>query len=703
MTVENAELRIGAQNLVLETGKYAKQADGSVVVKYGGTVVLVTVCVSQKPKDLGFFPLFVEYQEKTYAAGRIPGGFFKREGRPSESEILASRLIDRPIRPLFPKGFLHEVQIMGIVLSSDGEYDPDILAINGASCVLSMSQAPFGGPVGAVRIARVNNELILFPSYKQREEGDLDLVVVGTSEGIIMLEGTAKQVEEEVVLEAIELGFKQLQDLIKLQEGLAKKCAKQKMAFESKDVSEDILKKVKDSSLNKIKEISQTDSKEKREEVTLNLQKELEEKFVTEDDEDTKKEISSAIEKILKEQIRESITNGNKRVDSRKFDEIRSISCEVGALPRTHGSAVFTRGQTQSLCIATLGTRSDQQMVEALEGESHKSFMLHYSFPPFSVGEIKPVRGPGRREIGHGALAEKSLLNVMPDKEQFPYTVRVVSEILESNGSSSMATVCAATLCLMDAGVPIATPVAGVALGLVKEDKKYAILTDLNGLEDHYGDMDFKVAGTKKGINVIQMDLKISCVDLELLKKAFAQSKDARMVILDKMANAISSPREEISEFAPRIIRLQIKPEKIGELIGPGGKTIRKIIETTNVTVDIEDDGSVLVASTEKENTDKAIELINAITQDIEVGKIYDAKVKRITNFGAFCEIAPGKDGLVHVSELSNKYVKNVGDVIKLGDEFKVKVIEIDELKRINLSKKQVDQPSQDADNSSKE
>jgi len=654
----------------------------------------VTVCVSKEPVNQGYFPLTVEYQEKTYAAGRIPGGFFKREGRPSESEILSARLIDRPIRPLFPDGFVNEIQIMGIVLSSDGEYDPDVLSINAASCALMISQAPFEGPIGAVRVARVNNEFILFPNYKQREACDLDLVVVGTNKGIIMLEGSTKDVDEDVVLEAIEVGFKNLKGLIDIQNELVKKCAKEKMSYEPDKVDEDLLNKIKGSALEKIKNICRMGHKEKREEATLLLRKELEEQLKTEDkdNEKIKKDIEIVVEDIFKKEVRQNILLKKERIDGRGLEDIRPIECEVGILPCTHGSAVFTRGQTQSLAITTLGTPSDQQMIEALEGESHKSFMLHYSFPPFSVGEIKPVRGPGRREIGHGALAEKSLLYVMPNKDKFPYTVRVVSEILESNGSSSMATVCASALSLMDAGVPISNPVAGVALGLVKEDAKYVILTDINGLEDHYGDMDFKVAGTRKGITAIQMDLKIKSVDMELLKKAFSQSKNARLVILDKMEKVIAQPRPEISKFAPMIVKLQIKQEKIGELIGPGGKTIRKIIDSTNVTIDIEEDGSVLVASTDQNNTNKAIEMINAITQEIEVGKIYNAKVKRITNFGAFCEIAPGKEGLVHVSELSNKYVKNVEDVVKLGDEFKVKVIEIDELNRINLSKKQADQ-----------
>lgn len=693
MAQEQVKVLFGGQDIILETGKFANQADGAVTVQYGGTIVLVTACVSKEPKeDINFFPLTVEYQEKTYAAGRIPGGFFKREGRPSENEILTARLIDRPIRPLFPTGFYYEAQIMGIVLSSDGEYDPDILAVIGASSALTISQIPFDGPIGAIRVIRINNEFIINPTYKQRQESELDLVVVGTRKGVIMLEGNALQAGEDVIVEAIEFGFKKLQAVIDLQETLANKCAKEKISFQPLLIKEELISRIKDSSSQKIKEICQIGNKEKREEAALILQKELEAELVSEESGITKDDIIAAIDKILKEEVRTIILDKNIRIDSRALEAIRQISCEVGVLPRTHGSGLFTRGQTQSLSITTLGTRSDEQMIENLEGERYKSFMLHYSFPPFSVGEIKPVRGPGRREIGHGALAERSLSVVMPAKDKFPYTVRVVSEILESNGSSSMATVCAATLALMDAGVPISDPVAGIALGLVKEGNRYVLLTDINGLEDHCGDMDFKVAGTRKGVTAIQLDLKIECVDIDLLKKAFKQSHKARMLILDKMQDVISAPRLEISAFAPRIISLKIRQEKIGELIGPGGKTIRKIIDSTGATIDIEDDGTVLVASVEAKSSEKAIEMINAITQEIEAGQVFTAKVKRITNFGAFCELPSGKEGLVHVSELADKYVKSVEDVVKIGDEFKVKVIEIDELGRINLSKKQAEQ-----------
>ncbi|MFC1708508.1 polyribonucleotide nucleotidyltransferase [Candidatus Omnitrophota bacterium] len=693
MTQERIEVLCGGQNIILETGKFAKQADGAVVVQYGGTVVLVTACVSKEPREnIDFFPLTVEYQEKTYAAGKIPGGFFKREGRPTEKAILSARLIDRPIRPLFPKGFFNEVQVTAIVLSSDGEYDPDILALIGASSALTISQIPFSGPIGAIRVARVNNEFVINPTYSQRQESDLDLVVVGDGEGVVMLEGCAKQVEEKVVEEAIEFGSKNLKVVIDLQRDLAKKCAKEKITVSQTQEQEELISQIKKSSSDKIKQICQIGDKEQREEAEDILVKDLEAELVTDESGITKRSITSSIDSIIGEEVRASILNKKVRVDSRGLEDIREISCDVGVLPRTHGSGLFTRGQTQSLTTITLGTRSDEQMIDALAGESYKTFMLHYNFPPFSVGEVRPIRGPGRREIGHGALAEKALGAVMPSKEKFPYTVRVVSEILESNGSSSMASVCAGTLALMDAGVPISDPVAGVALGLVKEGDKYAILTDINGMEDHCGDMDFKVAGTKTGITVIQMDLKIGSVDLDLLKKAFAQSHRARLSILEKIVSVISVPREEISTFAPKITTLKIKQEKIGELIGPGGKTIRKIIEITGATIDIEEDGTVLVSSTDAQSSDKAIEIINSIVKEVEVGQVLHAKVKRIVNFGAFCEIAPNKDGLVHISEFSSKYVKSLDGLVKIGDEFMVKVIEIDEMGRVNLSKKQAEQ-----------
>jgi len=680
--------QFGKNEIIIESGKIAKQANGSVTVTYGGTVVLVTACMSKEIREgLGFFPLTVDYREKTYAAGRIPGGFFKREGRPSEREILAARLIDRPTRPLFPKGMLNDVQIMALVLSSDGENDPDILSVIGASAALSISDIPFAGPVACCRVARVNDAFIINPTYAELENSDLDVVVTVGKEGIMMLESKAKEVNEDVYLEAVKVGYKAAGEIVALQEDFQKQfgVAKQE-GIEFKKVDPELKKKIEGSALDKLKKIYDMSKKEEREEHLDILAKELEGSLVSE--EVKQSEVKAALEEIEKDQVREKILKSDTRIDGRKFNEVRPISCEVSVLPRTHGSSLFTRGQTQSLAIITLGTGDDEQMIESLEGKKYKAFMLHYAFPPFSVGETGPIRGPGRREIGHGALAEKSLLAVMPDKEKFPYTTRIVSEILESNGSSSMATVCASTLSLMDAGVPIKDSVAGVALGLVKDGKREIILTDISGLEDHFGDMDFKVAGTKTGVTAVQLDLKIEGISIELLGKCLAQSKDAREVILEKMKATLSAPRQELSSYAPRIETLKISTEKIGELIGPGGKNVKAIIAATGCSVDINDDGTVLIGSTEAGKSDEAIKMVKALTDDIAVGNIYTVKVKRIMNFGAMCEIAPRKDGLVHVSELANRFIKNVTDVVKVGDEIKVKVIGIDEMGRVNLSKK---------------
>ncbi|OGX18752.1 MAG: polyribonucleotide nucleotidyltransferase, partial [Omnitrophica WOR_2 bacterium RBG_13_44_8b] len=678
--------KFGNQELILETGHIAKQANGSVTVQYGGTVVLVTACMSREIREgQDFFPLTVEYQEKTYAAGRIPGGFFKREGRPSESEILTARLIDRPIRPLFPDGFMNEVQIMAIVLSSDGENDPDILSVIGASLALSISDIPFNGPLSCCRVGRVNNEFILNPTYAELEKSDLDVVVAANKNGVLMLESKAKELPEEAYLEAVKFGFDNLQSIMDLQEKFKKQFGKPKIDAQFKKIDPQLIKKVESLSVKKLNEIYKLDTQEERVEQIHLLTKELEASLVTDDC--TVADIKMALDDVEKIQIRKKILEEHTRLDGRDFKEIRPIMCEVSVLPRTHGSSLFTRGQTQSLAVTTLGTGEDEQMIEALEGEKFKSFMLHYSFPPFSVGETAPVRGPGRREIGHGALAEKALLAVMPSKEKFPYTIRVVSEILESNGSSSMATVCAATLSLMDAGVPVKDAVAGIALGLIKDKDNAVILTDIAGLEDHYGDMDFKVAGTKLGVTAVQMDLKIDGIGINLLKDCLTQAKEARLSVLNKMNAALPMPREQLSVYAPRIDVVKVNPEKIGELIGPGGKTIKKIIAQTGATIDIQDDGTVLVGSDESSKAAEAIRLIKAITDEIEVGQIYVCKVRKIMPFGAFCEIAPGKDGLVHVSELADHFVKNVEEVVKIGDEFKVKVVGIDELGRINLSK----------------
>jgi len=693
MQGNNLKVKFGSNDIILETGRIAKQANGSITISCGGTVVLVTACMSKDVKEgRDFFPLTVEYQEKTYAAGRIPGGFFKREGRPSESEILTSRLTDRPIRPLFPKGFLNEVQVMAMVLSSDGENDPDVLAVTGASAALSISDIPFSGPLACCRVGRVDNQLILNPTYAQLDKADLDVVIAANKSGVVMLESRAKEISEEDYLAAVKFGFENLKALIALQEEFTRKFGKLKAKVELKILDPELVKKLRELAKDKLKTVYNLPKKEEREEAIDVLAKELEVKLVAEGF--VAADIKMGLHDVEQDQVRRMILEEHKRFDGRGFKDIREISCEVAVLPRTHGSSLFTRGQTQSLAVTTLGTGDDEQMIEALEGEKYKTFMLHYNFPSFSVGETKPIRGPGRREIGHGALAERALQAVMPSKEKFPYTVRVVSEILESNGSSSMASVCAATLSLMDAGVPIREAVGGVALGLVKEGNKSVIITDIAGLEDHFGDMDLKVAGTKKGITAVQLDLKIDGISIDLLRDCLAQSKEGRFFILEKMSAALTAPREALSSYAPRIEVIKINTEKIGALIGPGGKVVKGIIAATGASVDIQDDGTVLVGSTDAAKSAQAIQMIKAITEDVEVGRIYIGKVKRITNFGAFCEIAPGKDGLVHVSELSDKFVKTVEEVVKIGDEFKVKVIGVDELGRVKLSKKQADQPA---------
>jgi len=698
MKTERIEVPFGDQNIIIETGKLAKQANGAVTVTCGGTVVLVTACMSKEPmKNLGFFPLTVEYQEKTYAAGRIPGGFFKREGRPSQDEILAARFIDRPIRPLFPKGFFYSVQIVSLVLSSDGENASDLLGLIGASTALMISDIPFSGPVGAVRVGMVDDQFVLNPTYAQREGSPLDLAVVGSKEGIVMIEGDSKEVTEEIIIKAVAFASEKLQALIAMQEELVKNIGKAKAQVELSEINSDLIDKVRSLASKKVAQIYKVAEKEDRQTAVNALAKELLsdvsvfDEFKGDNDEVPEADIKIALEEVESEELRKAVLNENRRIDGRGLDEVRPISCEVNIMPRTHGSALFTRGQTQSLSIATLGTRSDEQMIDALVGKTYKTFMLHYNFPSFSVGETRPMRGPGRREIGHGALAEKALCSIIPEREDFPYTVRIVSEILESNGSSSMATVCAGTLCLMDAGVPIKDPVAGISIGLITGKDKAVLLTDILGVEDHFGDMDFKVAGTRKGVTAIQLDLKINGISVELLEKALAQSKKARFEILDKMHAVLPSYREKVSEYAPKIVELQIDPSKIGEVIGPGGRVIKKIIADTGAAIDISDDGKVFISSPDADSCEKAVAIVKGIVEDPEIGRTYDAVVKKVMNFGAFCEFLPGKEGLVHVSELSSEYIKDVESAVKVGDRFKVKLLKIDDQKRVNLSKKQAE------------
>lgn len=698
-SIGRMEVPFGAHNLIIETGKLAKQANAAVTVTCGGTVVLVAVCMSQQPREgVDFFPLMVEYQEKTYSAGRIPGGFFKREGRPTQKEILSSRLIDRPIRPLFPTGFYNDIQVTATVLSSDGENDPDILAIIGASTALHISDIPYDGPVGALRVGIIEDRFVLNPTYEQREQSSLDLVVVGLKDRIVMIEGEAKELPEAKISEAFAYAFEQLQPIREVQNEFRKKFGREKTRVEFLNPHPDLKTKIAQMVQGRLTAIYKIGDKEKREEALAALLSEVKkdmsvfEPYKVGERKVQASDIKIIFDEVEYEEVRRLIFEEKKRADGRGLEEIREISCEIDVLPRTHGSSLFTRGQTQSLAVVTLGTRRDEQMIEALDGVSYNSFMLHYNFPSFSVGETKPMRGPGRREIGHGALAAKALSAVMPKKEDFPYTVRVVSEILESNGSSSMASVCAGSLSLMDAGVPISNTVAGISIGLVTKENKWCLLTDIMGLEDHFGDMDFKVAGSRKGITAIQLDIKIQGVPLDVLSEGLEHAHKARFTILDKMEAVIAKPKDDISKYAPRIVIVQVPPDRIGDVIGPGGKTIKKIIEQTGVeTIDIEDDGRVLIASLSKESAQKALDYVNGLVEVPEIGKIYDAEVVKVTNFGAFCEFLPGKQGLVHVSELADKYVKDVASVVKVGDRFKVKLVEVDQMKRMNLSKKQAD------------
>lgn len=700
MSKARIETSFGGQTLILETGKLAKQAGGAVTVTVGGTVVLVAATMAKKAKEgQGFFPLTVEYQERTYAAGRFPGGFFKREGRPSEREILISRLIDRPIRPLFPEGFLNEVQVVITVLSYDGQNDPDILSMIGASAALMISDIPYDGPIGAARVALIEGELKVNPTFEERTKSTMDLVVAGWGEGFIMIEGEAQQVPEAKVLEGLRLSLNALKAAKDIQVQLQKQVGKPKNKIEAKAVNEAFMNKVRSlasEGLNKI--YSGTADKGARENAVSELFESLTKDMgiyadlAKEGEEFSASDVHAAFESMQYEIIRNNVFTKQLRADGRGLKDIRSIECEVGVLPRTHGSSLFTRGQTQSLGVVTLGTKDDEQLVENLESSTYKTYMLHYNFPPFSVGETKRMGSPGRREIGHGALAAKALKYVLPSKEEFPYTVRVVSEILESNGSSSMASVCAGCLSLMDAGVPITATVAGISVGLISDAKQSVLITDIMGLEDHFGDMDFKVAGSRQGVTAIQLDLKVKCLTMDLVERAVAQATDARMTILDKMEKVIAAPRQELSQYAPRIVTLQIPQDKIGEIIGPGGKNIRRMIEESGVTsIDIEEDGKVIIASPDSSALESAVGMIKGITVEPEIGAVYDATVKRIMNFGAFVEFLPGREGLVHVSELANKFVKDVNEVVKLGDKFKVKLVEKDEMGRFNLSKKQAE------------
>jgi polyribonucleotide nucleotidyltransferase len=681
----------GGKTLHLETGHLAKQAQGSAVARMGDNVVLGTACANLEPREgIDFFPLTVDYREYTYAGGRIPGGFIKREGRPSEREILTSRQIDRPIRPLFPEGFRNETQVIALVLSADTENDPDVLAINAASCALTVSDIPFHGPIGAVRVGYVNGQFVVNPSYTENRESLLNIMVVGTSEGIVMIESGAKEVSEETVVEAIEFGHEQVKKICAAINDLAGRIGKPKREVPEVPFDEAYYKQLKAKIGEQLTDALDTSKYKKTE--SYDKVHQLHEQLAAElpeDDDEAKTKLKHYFETLRERIFRDQVTHKRRRPDARQFDEIRQISIEVGVLPRTHGSAIFTRGETQALVTTTLGTPDDMQRIEMFEGETKKRFMLHYNFPPFSVGETGRMTGVGRREVGHGALAERAISAVLPSEETWPYAIRVVSDILESNGSSSMATVCGASLSLMDAGVPLASAVAGVAMGLVKEEDSYAILTDIAGAEDHYGDMDFKVAGTRKGITALQMDIKVKGITSQIMREALEQARRGRMFILEKMEGTISGHREEISAYAPRIYTLQIPTDKIRDLIGPGGKTIRGIIEQTGVKIDVDDSGRVNVASNDGASAAKAIQMINDLTAVPEVGKTYLGKVVRIAEFGAFVEIIPGTDGLLHISEIAEHRVKDVKDELKEGDQVLVKVLGI-EGNRIKLSRKAI-------------
>jgi polyribonucleotide nucleotidyltransferase len=687
---QSVEMELGGKKLIIETGELAKQANGAVLISYNETVALVTAVASKEPvKGKDFFPLMCEYREKTYAAGKIPGGFFKREGRPSEKEILTSRLMDRPIRPLFEDGFANDTQVICYPLSHDKENDPDILGILGASAALIISDIPFLNPIGAVRVGRVEGKFICNPTYDQLNESDLNLVVAGTKDAIVMVEGEANELSEHEMVEALMFGHEEIKKLVDLQNKLREIAGKPKRVAEKPQKNEDLIEKVTRSAKEKLTDALFIKEKIAMYDAVSAIGKETISEIGSEEDEGLNKEIKAILAGLEKEIVRHHIIEKETRSDGRGLKDIRTISGRVKALPRTHGSSLFTRGETQALVVLTLGTSSDEQIMDRLEGRTKKSFMLHYNFPPFSVGETKFIGSPGRREIGHGALAERSISKVLPSNEEFPYTIRIVSDILESNGSSSMATVCGSSLSLMDAGVPIKTPVAGIAMGLIKEGDKIAILSDILGQEDHLGDMDFKVAGTAEGITGLQMDIKIDGVTKDLLETALQQAKEGRLFILDKMNEIIDSSRKELSPYAPRIITMQIKTERIKDVIGPGGKTIRGIIDKTGVTVDIDDKGLVSLGSPDESRLNEAIQIIEGLTQSPEKGCIYTGIVKKIMDFGAFVEILPGIDGLVHISQIAPHRIDKVTDVLKEGDEVKVKVLEIDRDGKIRLSRKE--------------
>ena len=690
-------LSVGRQTLSIETGRLAKQADGAVIVRAGDTVVLVTACASPSAREgIDFLPLTVDYREYTYASGRIPGGFFKREGKPSEKEVLTSRLIDRPIRPLFPAGWRHETQVIALVLSADGENDSDVLAITGASAALGLSTIPFTRTIAGVRVGLVDGQYLINPTFEERRRSRLDLIVAGSRDAIVMVEAGAKEVTEEEMVQALEQAHAAIREIVAGIDALAEEAGKEKTAVARKEIGHEFYREVEEKIYLSLSEAMRIKGKlESYDRVDQVLEDLI--ASIPEGEIERRTEAKQIFKELKEKVLRDEALERGRRLDGRAFDEIRPITIEVGVLPRTHGSAVFTRGETQALVTATLGTAEDQQKIEMMEGEQWKRFMLHYNFPPFSVGEVAFLRGPGRREVGHGALAERALTPMIPAEEQFPYTIRIVSDILESNGSSSMASVCGGSLAMMDAGVPLKAPVAGVAMGLIMDERtgRYAVLSDIAGAEDHYGDMDFKVAGSAAGITALQMDIKVSGITTEIMRKALEQARRGRMFILQKMQEMLSQPRSNVSVHAPRIVTIRIPVDKIRDVIGPGGKMIRSIIERTGVKIDVEDDGRVNVASADAASAQKAIGIIQDLTATPELNKTYMGKVQRITDFGAFVEIMPGLDGLLHVSEIAHYRVKDVRDELKEGEQVMVKVINIDPSGKIRLSRKALLQPEE--------
>ena len=682
------ELELDGKTYSIETGRLARQADGAVLMRYGDTMVLVTAVGAQEPSEhLNFFPLTVDYREKAYSVGKIPGGFFKREGRPSENEILSARLVDRSIRPLFDEDYKNEVQVMISVLSADKENDPDILGITGASAALMISDIPFNNPIAGVRVGKIEGKFVLNPTVSELEHSELDLVISATKDSIVMVEGEAREIPEADLLGALEFGHEKIRKLLELQQRVVDQAGKPKRVVEVPEIPEDFVSRVSEGTEEKVEEILGIEEKKERNQALKalvdSIKADVEEAYP-----DYVDKVGDIVHDIEKRIVRRKITEQGKRIDGRGLDEIRPITCEVSVLPRVHGSAIFTRGQTQALATTTLGTKMDEQKMDELEGEFWKSYMLHYNFPPFCVGEIRPLRGTSRREIGHGNLAERSIKPALPSDEVFPYTVRIVSDILESNGSSSMATVCAGTLSLMDAGVPLKTPIAGIAMGLIKEQDKFFVLTDILGDEDHLGDMDFKVAGSAQGITGFQMDIKVAGIPMEVMAEALEKAKAARLAILDVMNQTIDKPREKLSPYAPRITFMKVQVDQIGTIIGPGGKTIREITDKTGATINIEDDGTVIIASTDADASDQARKMIEALVEEPVAGKVYRGKVKKITNFGAFVEILPGKEGLLHISEIEHRRINKVEDVLKVGQEIEVKVLSIDGNGKLDLSRK---------------